>query len=69
MESRVSACGLIVKSIQHGSKESGLSVISKEYLEAASKMVRDMLRSVCWEQQQISRPGVGVRIAQHTFCA
>lgn len=46
MESRVSACGLIVKSIQHSSKESGLSVISKEYLEAASKVVRDVLRSV-----------------------
>lgn len=46
MESRVSACGLIVKSIQHGSKESGLYVISKEYLEVASKMVRDVLRSV-----------------------
>lgn len=40
------ACGLIVSSTQYGSKDFGLYVISKKHLEAASKMVQGMLRSV-----------------------
>lgn len=46
MEPRVFGCGLIMKGILYCGKEFGLYVISKKYLEAASKMVPDMLRSV-----------------------
>lgn len=39
MEPKVFGCGLILKNTQYCGKELGHYVISKKYLEAASKMI------------------------------